>query len=108
MEEFLNSLDTEIDLGYVYQDGMTFEEFEEAVERYIQESSDIIYYYKAIKFLQKNDPSLRESLELAEELGFTPSSLNSETLASLLNERLLMQEWWDIREEVEEFFEENL
>lgn len=45
---------------------------------------EIIYYDNAIEYLAKNDASLLDSLELAEELGYTIKNINSELLASLL------------------------
>jgi hypothetical protein len=45
---------------------------------------EVIYYANAIKFLVENDPSLRLSMELASNMGYETSSLNSEVLASLL------------------------
>lgn len=105
METFLNTLRTDIDLTYIYDKDMTFKEFEEAVTEYIR-SEEIIYYYKAIEFLKKNDPSLRISLELASDLGCTTENLNSELLATLLHQEMLQNQWFEIRDEVQEKFEE--
>ena len=44
---------------------------------------EIIYYYKAMEYLKENDTSLSESIEIANEYGYTLEGLNSETLASL-------------------------
>ena len=44
---------------------------------------EIIYYNVAIDYLKENDPSLSESLEIAEEYGYNTENLNSELLASL-------------------------
>ena len=44
---------------------------------------EIIYYSNAMKYLQENDCSLSESLDLANQMGFTLENINSETLASL-------------------------
>ena len=48
--------------------------------------TEVIYYANAIKYLLEKDPSLQESLGLADELGYD-SPLNSEVLASLLQTR---------------------
>ena len=45
---------------------------------------DIIYYYKAMKYLMENDTSLSESMQLAQDLGYEPKNITSELLASLL------------------------
>ena len=45
---------------------------------------EIIYYSKAIEYLMKNDPSLRESIAIAMEYGYdTYENINSEFLASI-------------------------
>jgi hypothetical protein len=106
IEEFLNEVNTDLDLTYVYQDDMTFDEYEEAIERYIQESSDIIYYSRAIEYLSENDPSLQESLELAADMGYSPADLNSEVLATLLNQQNQMIEWQQVSSQVQEYFDE--
>ena len=46
-------------------------------------NEEIIYYSKAIKYLQENDASLSESIELALEMGYYLENINSELLASL-------------------------
>ena len=55
-------------------------------------SIDIIYYSEAIKFLAENDNSLKESINLASELGYDIKNVNSEMLASLLATELLRNE----------------
>lgn len=47
-------------------------------------TEEIIYYSDAIEYLKQNDPSLRQSLELASDLWFETKDINSEVLASLL------------------------
>ena len=101
----LNSINNEIDLGYIYQDDMTFNELEEAVQQWITEQ-EIIYYSNAIDYLQRNDPSLNEVMEIASDMGYETSSLNSELLATLLHQQNLQVEWADICNEVEEIIEE--
>lgn len=51
--------------------------------------SDIIYYHKAITYLAENDPSLRDSLEIASEYGYDAANLNSEILATILYQHSL-------------------
>jgi RNAse (barnase) inhibitor barstar len=62
---------------------------------------EIIYYSNAIEFLKENDISLRESLEIASDLGYTTDQLNSETLATLLATKYVQLEWCDIEPVVE-------
>lgn len=61
---------------------------------------EIIYYYKAIKYLQEFDPSLNESLELANELGYDLDSINSELLASLLATKYNEEKFFELEEQI--------
>ena len=79
-------------------DGEVFETQDEAID-YCYEQ-DIIYYYRAIEYLQENDSSLRDSLDLAHNMGFSLENLNSEVLATLLYQR-------DLLESIEEVIKEN-
>lgn len=99
------SIKTELDLDYLYQDDMDFQDFEEAVERYIQET-EVIYYSVAMDYLRDNDPSLSRAMELASDLGYETSNLNSELLATLLKQQDLWDDWYSIQHEVEELFNE--
>ena len=67
---------------------------------------EVIYYYDAIKYLQENDASLRESLEIASELGYEVNNLNSEILASLLKSQNIRDEFLYFLDEINEFFQE--
>lgn len=102
--EKLNAISTELDLNYIYQDGMSFDEFIEAIQDYINEQ-EIIYYSKAIDFLRDNDTSLKDSLELAIEYGFSLKNLSSEILATLLHQSILNDDLNNIRSEIEEIFD---
>lgn len=96
---------TEIDLNYLFDEGMTIDELEDAVQTYISEQG-IIYYSNAIKYLSENDPSLNEAFDCAAEIGFEVQNLNSEILATLLYQRQLNKEWYDIKDDVEQIIEE--
>ena len=63
---------------------------------------DIIYYHKAIKYLQENDPSLTESLNIANDLGYKTCDLNSEMLASLLASENCEASFFDYEDEINE------
>ena len=52
IEQFLHEIETEIDLVYTYEEGMSFSDFEDAVLEYINET-EIIYYGEAIDYLAK-------------------------------------------------------
>ena len=66
---------------------------------------EIIYYSTAIKYLSENDPSLHESLEIAEEYGFQINKLSSEVLASLLASQNCKENFSEHQKEINEFFD---
>ncbi len=79
-------------------DAPNFEDFEDdenGLREYIQEriyEHEVIYYKTAIEYLSENDPSLTESLELANDCGYTPAKLNSEILATLHIQQAMSEE----------------
>lgn len=52
----------------------------------------VIYYANAMKILMDNDASLCASLELASDNGYQITDLNSETLATLLVQQIMIEE----------------
>src|SRR6056300_1654828 len=58
---------------------------------------EIIYYARAMEYLSENDPSLKDSLEIASEMGYTPDNLSSEVLASLLASRLERDRFYELQ-----------
>lgn len=77
-----------------------FDELRDLLEENGAFNVEVIYYASAIAFLQKNDPSLNESLELAAEMGYTPQNLNSEVLASLLASNYARIEFEDMESKI--------
>jgi len=63
---------------------------------------DIIYYHKAMKYLQENDTSLTESLNIANEYGYKTCDLNSELLASLLASQNAEAEFYEYSAQINE------
>ncbi len=109
--EFLNSLKTEVCItDYVNIEDIDISDSYQSIFDSIEDNSgfniDIIYYSKAIEYLQNNDPSLRESLEIAADFGYEVKSLNSEVLASLLASQNARSEFADLENEITSFFEE--
>jgi hypothetical protein len=88
--EGVNSFD---DLYSILDDGGFFHERE------------IIYYSKAIKYLQENDPSLSEALAIAHEMGYEVKNLNSELLATLLYQQNFREEFCDLEEDFNDFLD---
>lgn len=111
IENFLSELNTEIDvLNFVDIDNIDllnpFDSICEMIEDNNGFDVEIIYYSNAIKFLAKNDPSLRESLEIASDYRFEVQNLNSEILASLLASKLVRKEFYELESEINDFFED--
>lgn len=107
--EFLNSLRTDVSItDYVDIENIDFDDAYSSIYDMIQDNNgfdiEIIYYSNAIEYLTENDPSLRESLSIAEEMGFSPSSLNSEVLASLLASQNAQSEFSELEDEINDFF----
>ena len=96
-KEELNTLDylCDLDINYTLEDCEDIEEVREAVIQMIQED-EIIYYSNAIEFLKEEDQSLRESLDLAQEYGYSIENINSELLATLLSQSRMMDEVEDL------------
>ena len=111
IENFLRELRTEIDVLYLVDiDNIDYDNAFDSICQMIEDGNgfdvEIIYYAKAIEYLAKNDPSLRESLEIANDMGFAADSLNSEILASLLASQNARSEFYQLEDEINSFFEE--
>lgn len=112
IEEFLKGLEIEnLDvMDYVNIDDIDSSDAYQSIYEMIDDRGgfdiEIIYYRNAINYLSKNDPSLRESFELAYEFGFELSKLNSEVLASLLASENCRNDFLALEKDIEEFFNE--
>tara|TARA_R110000868_G_scaffold380013_1_gene646003 strand:- start:96 stop:485 length:390 start_codon:yes stop_codon:yes gene_type:complete len=107
LKTFLGTLNSEIDLPYFAdEDTQTFEDLREAIENGGGFDIEIIYYSRAIEYLQNNDASLRESLSIAADLGYEVSNLSSEVLASLLASQNARSEFEDLESEISTFLDE--
>jgi intracellular sulfur oxidation DsrE/DsrF family protein len=106
--DFLISTKIDIDFNYFLnkEDFTTAQEVEEILSDNQAFDVEIIYYSRAIEFLKKNDPSLKNSLEIASNMGFDTKNLNSEILASLLASELIRDEFSDIFTELDELCQE--
>lgn len=69
-------------------------------------SIDIIYYSAALDYLREHDASLRQSLELAQDLGYKPAELSSEILASILATEITRGEFEELETEFSDLLEE--
>jgi len=111
IKKFLSGLKTNVDiLDYIDIEKIDSKNAFESIREMIEEKNgfdvEIIYYSNAIKFLAENDPSLQDSLELAEEFGYSVKDLNSEILASLLASKIEREKFEELRHEIEAFFEQ--
>jgi hypothetical protein len=70
-------------------DFMGFETAEELIDNMNTQidETEVIYYSNAIKYLSENDASLNESIGIASELGYEAKNINSELLATLLQQQ---------------------
>lgn len=59
-----------------------------------------------MEYLTNHDPSLRDSLKLAHDFGFSLENLNSEALASLLKSEICREEWVKAESEIQNNVEE--
>ena len=89
-------------IGYDYE---CFRDFYYAVERWISEQG-IKYYRNAMEYLSKYDPSLQNSLSLAEDFGYSLSDVDSEILATLHYQNDLMEQWSNVSDDVERIFDD--
>jgi uncharacterized membrane protein YgaE (UPF0421/DUF939 family) len=79
----------------------TIETFEEIALEIIN-YQDIIYYARAIEYLRVNDPSFKESLEYASDLGYETKDLSSELLATIHSQETMKELLYDKLDEVKE------
>jgi len=91
-------------LAYEGQFTFTYEQVMETLDRCVNEQIEVIYYSKAIEYLQNNDASLIDSLAIAENYGYKIESISSELLATLH----LQKATFDVAEKIiSKYFEED-
>jgi hypothetical protein len=104
--EFLNVNDFMTDADWqsldlnkdTYSELNNFLEFDSVFDINIIGSAD------AIAYLKENDPTLKRSLELADELGYKTDKIGSELLASLLATRKTVEAFCELHYQINEFF----
>jgi len=100
-------LNNSLDINYLLDCNCNdLDDFNECLNDHINEC-EIIYYSIAMDFLKDYDNSLRESLEVAEEFGYSPTNLSSEILATLLLQQFLHNEAGELIQEIETILEEE-
>lgn len=99
--------ETGIDLEYTIENNREDYDNIDNLMDYLQErvyEIECIGYYNAIKYLQEHDMSLRESLGLAHEMGYSLEDLSSEILATLLQQQEASEALHTFRDELEDVF----
>ena len=109
IENFLSGLMTDIDiLNLINLEDINFSDPYNSIYEMIDENNgfdmEVIYYASAMEYLMENDNSLRESLEIAHELGYTADKINSELLASLLKSQNERENFAELESEINDFF----
>ena len=74
-----------------YIDEWIDKDLEEELTTWIYEH-EVIYYHVAIEWLANNDPSLSDSMELAQEYDMKPKNITSEYLATVLQQQYAIEE----------------
>jgi hypothetical protein len=82
------------------EDFTTFEEVRDLLEDNGAFNVEVIYYNDAMSYLMDHDNSLKNSLELAIEHGYSIKDLNSELLASLLASENARNEFYQLESEI--------
>jgi hypothetical protein len=90
---------------YQYEDIDSASELIESLQEQINQE-EVIYYSNAIKYLAENDASLTDSRDLALELGYELKDINSELLATLLQQKNLNEELDNLVSDIKELFGE--
>jgi len=109
IEEFLRTINVEnLDvLNCVDTEEVnSYDDVYEAIEESGGFDVEIIYYSAAMEYLSDNDNSLSDSLELAEEMGYSVGDLSSEVLASLLATQKVREDFSEYSSEIENFFDD--
>jgi len=107
---FLNSIKVENleIMDYINIDNIDMDSPFDSINDMIEDNGgfniEIIYYFNAMEYLSTHDNSLKESLNLAYELGYTIENINSEILASLLASQIVRQDFYNERDGIETFF----
>jgi phosphoenolpyruvate carboxylase len=113
--KFLSELNTEIGVTYyVDVNDLEVEDFDidmfESIYNTIQDNNgfeqEVIFYASAMDYLRENDPSLRESIDIASQYDYDIKNINSELLASLLKTQYVIDDFNELKDEINEFFEE--
>ena len=88
-----------------YKHGQTCDKLMEAVREGILEQR-VEEPYIAVDYLQEQDNSLKEAVEIADKLGYKLKDINSELLATLIYQDRLLYNFSRIIKDIREIFNE--
>ena len=110
IENYLNSIKIDnldimdfIDIDNIDMDS-PFDSINDMIDNNGGFDIEIIYYFNAMEYLSKNDPSLRTSIGIASEYMEDFRGLTSEVLASILASQIVREEFCEYKHEINEFF----
>ena len=94
---------TNIDIEIVNLDEVSsFDELIDELEYNNAIDEEFIGYYSATEYLLQNDPSLKDSLKLAINYGYSIENISSELLATLLQNQENRGKFENYRDELDE------
>ncbi len=106
-KDYLSNLETDIDLLYLLDhidlEDITFDKLTDEIDNEGLFDQEVIYYRVAMDYLCEYDPSLHESLEIANNYGYATEDLSSELLASLLKTEKTREDWFNKKEYIDSF-----
>lgn len=112
-QEYLKELGERTDIDIIHffdfeEENYTdmYQRIYDAIENNNGFDCEVIYYQSAMQYLKENDDSLKISLQLAHECGYTLENLNSEILASLLKSDTVRDDFNGEQAEITEFFDD--
>lgn len=99
-------------VDYIYTDDLQNLDFSNAFDEIIDLLNegnafdiDIIYYSNSMEYLTLHDTSLKDSIDLAINMGYELKDINSEILASLLATEITQNAFYEYQDKINEFFE---
>ena len=109
--KYIQSETDELITDYIdIEEILQMESYDELYEKLEEQgffNVEIIYYARAMEYLQTNDTSLSDSLEIAGEMGYRTEDLNSEILASILASKKIQESFGGYYDEIEDILTNN-
>jgi hypothetical protein len=104
-EEIEKATDCIVELAYIIENDAPgdIDDLTEKCETLIYQH-EVIGYYNAMQYLSEHDMSLSDSIELAIEYGTSIENITSELLATLLQQRDMLDTLAEYRDELETVF----